>query len=104
MFLKLFPYLLLGFTAFLATISNILLRRFTKIAKDKIFGITVTVSLLPCCIAVLIMVYLANRQFNWISIIIASLPLMAYYFSPIWYKVTIVPQLKFMEKIENNRK
>ncbi|SDH24567.1 hypothetical protein [Desulfosporosinus hippei] len=104
MLLKILPYFLFGITAFLTISSYVFLSRFTQITKDKIVGITVALSSIPCCLAVLVMVFKVNSQPDWPWVIIAILPLIAYYFVPIWYKRVIIPQLELIETKNRNKK
>lgn len=103
MFLKVFPYLLLAVIAFCATITYMLLTRLTKITKDKIAGITVTVGTIPCSLAVLVLVFKVNHHPDWTWLIIAVLPVITYYLVPIWYRWAILPQLELIEKAKKNK-
>jgi len=103
MSLETFPFLLCGSTAFLGTILYRLLSRFTKLTKDKVVGITTTVSIIPIDLYVLVIVFKVNPHPDWPWLIIAAMPVITYYLVPIWYRWGILPQLELMEKAKNKK-
>jgi len=104
MFLEALPYLFCGAIALFGTILYRRLSRSTKITKDKVAGITVSVTLIPFCLAVLIIVLQVDAHFDWILVIIVALPLIVYFIVPIRYRWFILPQLELMEKAKKNKK
>lgn len=110
MFLKILPYFLFGITAFLTTTLYIFLRRFTKITTDKIVGITVALGSIPCCLAVLVMVFQVDSKPDWPWVIIAILPLIAYFLflygtkSLFFHNLNLLKKLKIIRnKIKSRR-
>lgn len=79
-------YGLIIFTVFLGMVTFMLLSRFTNVTRDKVYGISITVSTIPVCTLILVLVYQINPRPNWLWLIIALLPLTGYFVFPAWYR------------------
>lgn len=94
MSLNTIAYGVIIFTIFFGAITFIFLSRFTRITRDKVYGISITVGTVPVCAYILVLVYQMNPHPNFLWLIIALLPLTGYYLFPVWYRLSYPPRKK----------